>query len=77
MENDKEIEIEDLFTETIEKNILLAKMLVFGLMVDGNLSLCEKKTLKTLGETDWFPFGVKALDDACEKYSDGCGLVAL
>ena len=77
MENKKEIKIEDLFTETTEQNILLAKMLVFGLMVDGNLSFRERKTLKKLGETDWFPYDAKALDDACEKYSNGFGLVAL
>lgn len=77
MENKEEIQLTALFTEEKEQNILLAKMLVFGLMVDGSLSLREKKTLKILGENDWFPYNLEELETTVKQYADGFGLVAL
>jgi hypothetical protein len=71
MENKVEILLPNLFTEEKEQNILLAKMLVFGLMVDGSLSLREKRTLKALGENDWFPYNLDELEDAVKRYADG------
>ncbi len=75
--NKKEIELEELFTEIEEQDILVAKMLVFGLMVDGSLSLREKQTLKKLGDKSWFPYTIDQLEEAVDKYNDGYGLMAL
>lgn len=77
MDNKEEIELDDLFTGTDEQKILLAKMLVFGLMVDGSLSIREKISLKKLAKTDWFPYNLDQLEEAVDKYNDGFGLIAL
>jgi hypothetical protein len=77
LENKKEIKLDELFADNNEENILIAKMLVFGLMVDGSLSIREKITLKKLGDKEWFPYDLDQLEAAVKRYSDGFGLVAL
>ncbi len=77
MENKKEIKLEELFSDDEVQNLLIAKMLVFGLMVDGSLSLREKLTLKKLGDKDWFPYNINQLEEAVKRYSNGFGLVEL
>lgn len=77
LENKKEIQLDDLFSESEAENRLLAKMLVFGLMVDGSLSIKEKLTLKKLSDKAWFPYDIDQLEDAVKHYREGHGLVEL
>jgi hypothetical protein len=72
-----EVDMEELFTGSVEKDRFISKMLVFGLIIDGHLSLKEKLILKQLAEHDWFPYTIEALDDAVEGYCQGKGLPLL
>lgn len=77
IDNNKEIKLDDLFTKNDTDNKLIAKMLVFGLMVDGSLSIKEKLVLKKLSDQSWFPYDIDQLEDAVKNYRDGHGLVEL
>lgn len=70
----EKIHLNDLFGTDIDKNLLLARLLVFGLIIDGTLSSREKKTLEKLSEMEWFPYGVEFLENATKEYSKGLGL---
>lgn len=72
-----EVKLEELFSEDPEKNRFIAKLLVFGLIVDGSLSIREKLVLKRLCEKEWFPYEINQLELAVEGYCAGKGLPLL
>lgn len=77
VENNREIEIDELFGDSIPENLLIARMLVFGLMVDGSISVKEKKSIKYLVANEWFPYTMEQLEDAVDGYSKGKGFPRL
>lgn len=72
-----EVKLEELFSEDPQKNRLVAKILVFGLIVDGSLSLREKLVLKHICEKEWFPYEIDQLEEAVDGYCKGKGLPLL
>lgn len=72
-----EIQEEELFTGEVEKDRLIAKLLIFGLIIDGSLSIKEKLVLKNLCEHTWFPYSVDELELAVDGFCDGKGLPLL
>ncbi len=74
---DHEVKLEELFTGEVEQDRLIAKLLVFGLVVDGRLSLKERLVLKKLGELEWFPYETEQLEEAVDGYCHGKGLPLL
>ncbi len=72
-----EVDVKELFTGDDGKDRIIAKLLVFGLIVDGHLSIKEKLVLKNLTDEVWFPYATNELELAVSNYCKGRGLPLL
>jgi hypothetical protein len=74
IDNKEEIKLEQLFDENSPNNKLIAKMLVFGFIVDGSISIKERLTLKKMSDFSWFDYTIESLEEAVDGYLEGKGL---
>jgi uncharacterized tellurite resistance protein B-like protein len=74
MKYDKEVKIEELFDSTPDENRTLARLLIFGLIVDGTLSVKERLTVRKIVKEEWFPVSIDEIEDILKSYVNGEGL---
>lgn len=71
---EKELHWEEVFVADEKSNQLLAKLLVFALIVDGSLSVRERITINKLEKQTWFNYETADLEKALKQYKEGAGL---
>lgn len=71
---DREVKIDELFDSNEEDNILVARLLIFGLIVDGSLSVKERLTIRKIVREEWFPISVDEMEAILKGYVNGEGL---
>lgn len=71
---DREVTLEELFDSDEEENKLVARLLIFGLIVDGSLSVKERLTLRKITKEEWFPMTIDQVESALKAYVNGEGL---
>ncbi|MNK01888.1 hypothetical protein D3C87_197010 [compost metagenome] len=71
---DQEVKIDELFDANDEDNKLVARLLIFGLIVDGTLSVKERLTIRKIVKEEWFPVSMDELEAILKGYVDGEGL---
>lgn len=64
----------EFISEDAEKNKLMGRLLVFGMIVDGSLSVKERLTLRKLDEEFWFPMPISEIDEILKVYAGGGGM---
>ncbi len=70
-----EIKLAELFEENNEtKNDIVAKLLVFGFIVDGTVSIRERLILNELCKSEWFDFEMVQIETIVENYIQGKGI---
>lgn len=70
----KEIKAENLLTGNTQDDLLISHLMIFGMIIDGTLSLKERLVLKNLSKEDWFPLTVSEVDDIVDGYIQGQGV---
>ncbi len=70
----KEVKIDELFTSNPEENKVIARLLIFGLIVDGTLSVKERLTIRKIAKEDWFPISIDEMELILKGYVNGEGL---
>jgi hypothetical protein len=71
---DQEVKIDELFGKNPEENKLMARLLVFGLIVDGTLSVKERLTIRKVAREHWFPVSMDEMEEILKGYVNGEGL---
>ncbi|AEA42623.1 LBF_2804 family protein [Fluviicola taffensis] len=71
---EKEVNLDELFVSEVSKNQLIARLLIFGLIVDGTLSVKERLTIRNVVKEEWFPLTMNEIEDVLKMYVDGEGL---
>ncbi len=71
---DKEVKIDELFGPDPEENKLVARLLIFGLIVDGTLSVKERLTIRKIAKEEWFPVSIDEMELILKGYVNGEGL---
>lgn len=71
---DKEVKIDELFGADPEENKLVARLLIFGLIVDGTLSVKERLTIRKIAKEEWFPVSIDEMELILKGYVNGEGL---
>jgi hypothetical protein len=71
---DSEVKIDELFGPDPEENKVMARLLVFGLIVDGTLSVKERLTIRKIAKEAWFPVSMDELEIILKGYVNGEGL---
>lgn len=71
---DKEVKIDELFGPNPEENKVMARLLVFGLIVDGTLSVKERLTIRKIAKEEWFPVSIDEMELILKGYVNGEGL---
>lgn len=71
---DQEVKIQELFDENSAENTLIARLLIFGLIVDGTLSVKERLTIRKVAKEDWFPLSMDEIENILKGYVQGEGL---
>jgi|GEM_PF-3331693 len=71
---DQEVKIEELFGNDPNENTLIARLLVFGLIVDGTLSVKERLTIRKIAKEPWFPVSIDEMEVILKGYVNGEGL---
>jgi hypothetical protein len=71
---DREVTINDLFGEDPEVNRTMARLLIFGLIVDGTFSVKERLTIRKVVKEAWFPLSMDEMDEILKGYVNGEGL---
>ena len=69
-----EVKLRELLTEEEAQNNVLGRLLVFGMIVDGSLSVKERLTLRKYDEESWFPMTLSEIDIVLKKYVSGEGM---
>ncbi|WP_343748126.1 hypothetical protein [Fluviicola sp.] len=69
-----EVNIEELFGANPDENRLVARLLIFGLLVDGTLSVKERLTIRKVVKEEWFPMSMEEMEVVLKAYVDGEGL---
>jgi hypothetical protein len=70
----QEVRIEELFGTDIGDNKTVARLLIFGLIVDGTLSVKERLTIRKVVKEDWFPLSIDEMEVVLKAYVNGEGL---
>lgn len=70
----REIKAENLLTGDEEQNKLISHLMIFGMIIDGTLSLRERLTLHKLGKQEWFPLSVHEVEELVDGYTHGKGI---
>lgn len=71
---DQEVKIQELFGPNPEENKVTARLLIFGLIVDGTLSVKERLTIRRIAKESWFPVSMDELELILKGYVNGEGL---
>lgn len=71
---DKEVKTDELFGPDPEENKVIARLLIFGLIVDGTLSVKERLTIRKIAKEDWFPVSMDEMEMILKAYVNGEGL---
>lgn len=71
---DREVKIDELFGPDQEENRTMARLLVFGLIVDGTLSVKERLTIRKIAREEWFPVSIDEMEIILKGYVNGEGL---
>ena len=71
---DREVKIDELFGANPQENKVIARLLIFGLIVDGTLSVKERLTIRKIAKEDWFPVSMDELENILKGYVNGEGL---
>ncbi len=74
MKYDQEVKIQELFGSKPEENRVMARLLIFGLIVDGTLSVKERLTVRKIAKEPWFPVSMDELEIILKGYVNGEGL---
>ena len=74
LKHSEEVKIEALFGPDENENRLIARLLIFGLLVDGTLSVKERLTIRKVVKEEWFPLTVEEMDAILKAYVEGEGL---
>lgn len=70
----QEVKIDELFDENQEENQFIARLLIFGLIVDGTLSVKERLTIRKIAKEAWFPLSMDEVEGILKGYVNGEGL---
>ena len=70
----QEVKVDELFGDDPEENKLLARLLIFGLLVDGTLSVKERLTMRKIAREPWFPVSIDEMEVILKGYVNGEGL---
>lgn len=70
---DREVKIEELFGPNPEENKIIARLLIFGLIVDGTLSVKERLAIRKIAKESWFPVSIDEMEDILKAYVNGEG----
>lgn len=71
---DQEVKIDELFDTNSGENELVARLLIFGLIVDGTLSVKERLTIRKVAKEEWFPVSIDEVEVILKAYVNGEGL---
>lgn len=71
---DQEVKIDELFGANPEENKLVARLLIFGLIVDGTLSVKERLTIRKIAKEPFFPVSIDEMEVILKGYVNGEGL---
>ncbi|WP_341902514.1 hypothetical protein [Fluviicola taffensis] len=71
---DQEVKIDELFGSDPHENTIIARLLVFGLIVDGTLSVKERLTIRKIAKESWFPVSIDEIEVILKGYVNGEGL---
>lgn len=71
---DQEVKIDELFGSNTDENQIIARLLVFGLIVDGTLSVKERLTIRKVAKESWFPVSIDEMEVILKAYVNGEGL---
>jgi hypothetical protein len=71
LHHDKVVEWKELITNNENSNRLLAKLMIFGFIVDGTLSVKERLTLHKFAKEDWFPMSINDVEELLHHYLEG------
>ncbi|MDF3026893.1 MAG: hypothetical protein K0S23_1200 [Fluviicola sp.] len=71
---DREVKVDELFGEDSEVNKTIARLLIFGLIVDGTLSVKERLTMRKIAKEPWFPVSIDEVEAILRTYVNGEGL---
>lgn len=74
LEHHSEVKIEELFGADAAENLLIARLLIFGLLIDGTLSVKERHTIRKVVKEDWFPMTLDEMEEILKAYVNGEGL---
>lgn len=74
LEYHAEVKIDALFGSDEGENLLIARLLIFGLLVDGTLSVKERLTIRKVVREDWFPMDMDEMEAVLKAYVEGEGL---
>jgi hypothetical protein len=70
----QEVKLEELFDENQEQNRLISRLLIFGMIVDGTLSVKERLAIRKIVKEEWFPLTMDEIEDVLKGYVNGEGL---
>lgn len=68
---DRVIHLEELFGDEVEKNTIVAELLVFGFIIDGTISVKERHDLHKLTKEEWFPMTIEQVEERLKEYVGG------
>jgi uncharacterized tellurite resistance protein B-like protein len=71
---DREVKVDELFGPDPEVNKTIARLLIFGLIVDGTLSVKERLTMRKIAKESWFPVSIEEMETILKAYVNGEGL---
>lgn len=67
----RKVTAKDLFSEDAAQNEIIAQLLVFGIIVDGTISVKERLLITNLSKEDWFPITPREVDELLKLYLKG------
>ena len=71
---DQEVKVDELFGPSPEENRLVARLLIFGLIVDGTLSVKERLAIRKIAKEAWFPVSMDEMERILKSYVNGEGM---
>ncbi|TSJ45006.1 LBF_2804 family protein [Fluviicola chungangensis] len=71
---DREVKIDELFGQHVQENETIARLLIFGLIVDGTFSVKERLTIRKVAKEEWFPVSIDEMEVILKAYVNGEGL---
>lgn len=70
----EKVHLDRIFGNNDAENYVLARLLIFGFIVDGTLSVKERLLLYKLGKEEWFPLQLHDVERIMKEYVYGEGL---